>query len=109
MKGVILDKVEYDELIKKLDLLERENKLSIVISGMGRNWQYLGYNEGKYGISINSGHNIPPELVKEIEQIFKEELLILNEKVKQFTLLKGEIEVLQKLNNDDSRKEENRS
>lgn len=103
INSVILDREEYDSLVEKLRnyekeriIIESERKLIISVSGMERGWQFLGYEDGKYGVVINSGKDIPPELVEECKKVFKEELTILNEKVKEYTLLKAEIEILQK-------------
>ncbi len=96
IQGVILDLKDYQELLNKAE--GNKFKIGIQISGLNRNWQFLSYNDTeKYGMMMDYGEEIPKPLQEALESTFKEEMEALNQKIKEFTLLKGEIEVIQKL------------
>ena len=102
IQGVILDVKTYQELLNKAE--GNSFKIGITITGLNRNWEFLSlYDADKYGMVVSYGEEIPEKLKEALSITFKEELDALNQKIKEFTLLKGEIEVIQKLGKDDNR------
>lgn len=95
---VVVDLPEYQALLKELEYYKNERYLSITIKGDSGAWEFLGYNESKYQFIINAGTEVPIKLTESIDRYIANELNKINTKIKEFTLLKGEIEVIQNLN-----------
>lgn len=91
--SVILNMDEYNDLMEKA----KQRTVIISIKGLERNWEYLSYFESsKYAIDILKFDDQILPVIDGLKEILKSELDELNSKIKEYTNLKGEIEILKK-------------
>ncbi len=103
IEQIILDKKEYKILLNKCEIVDKLIKIKPYLPNC---IEFSSFYKENYRLENVYGKDIIPEIRDMVKLKLDKELEILNEKLKEFTLLKAEIEVLYKqMKNDTGNKE----
>lgn len=77
IKGIIIDKEDYDILVRKIEFYENECKIHINMKGFEGHWQYLPYGDANFAVTILPGEDVPQEFIDKLKVSSKKKYLIL--------------------------------